>query len=176
MSRKKRSEDQAKLSGQNEQEDQPGQEMLRDQEEDQDRQAKPTEQEIHDKLMQIAKDDPALDPYEINFRPEFREGRGPEEPFVNEYGIVIGDHMYDSPDSPLNQWSTDTDPAIMSGDQWVHPFKDIGFHTAENRALFEQGILPRGGIFMHPVNDAAYKKDQEPSTDASPTVDGAEDE
>lgn len=138
------------------------------QDEDQVKQGKPAEQDqankdmlheqdIHDKLMQIAKDDSSLDPYEINFRPEFREGRGPEEPFVNEYGVVIGDHMYDSPDSPLNQWSKDTDPAIMSGDQWVHPFKDIGFHTAENRALFEQGVLPRGGIFMHPVHEAAYK-------------------
>lgn len=111
---------------------------------------------MHDKMMQILKDDPALDPYEIEFREEFRTGRGPEQPYINEHGVVIGDHMYDSPDSPLNEWSTETDPAIMSGDQWVHPFKDIGFQTEENRDLFERGITPQGGRFMHPDKDVAY--------------------
>lgn len=100
--------------------------------------------------------DPELDPFEIQFRPEFREGRGPRGPFVNKHGVVIGDHDYQSPNSPLENWSTDTDPAVMSGDEWVHPFKDIGFRTAENRRLFEEGIPPRGGIFMHPDKDAGY--------------------
>ncbi|WP_188888553.1 DUF3905 domain-containing protein [Paenibacillus radicis (ex Gao et al. 2016)] len=40
----------------------------------------------------IGKDDPGLDPYEIAFLPQFRKGRGEREPFVNEYGVVIGDH------------------------------------------------------------------------------------
>ncbi|CAM3185766.1 DUF3905 domain-containing protein [Paenibacillus lupini] len=102
-------------------------------------------------------DDPSLDPFEIAFLPEFREGRGPHEPFVNEHGVVIGDHDYDSPDSPLNQWSTDTDPAVMAGDQWVHPYKDIGFQTAENREYFEQGIEPQAGIFMHLDKNSAYR-------------------
>lgn len=101
--------------------------------------------------------DPELDPFEINFLPEFRVGRGPRGPFVNEHGVVIGDHEYASPNSPLENWSKDTDPAVMSGDQWVHPFKDIGFRTAENRMLFEEGIPPQAGIFMHPDKDAAYK-------------------
>ncbi|WP_286893133.1 DUF3905 domain-containing protein [Thermobacillus sp.] len=101
--------------------------------------------------------DPELDPFEIEFLPEFREGRGPRGPFVNEYGVVIGDHDYASPNSPLENWSTDTDPSVMSGDQWVHPFKDIGFRTAENRRLFEEGIPPQSGIFMHPDKDVAYK-------------------
>src|SRR5690606_2248874 len=113
----------------------------------------PRNQDVQEKLAQIAKDDPALDPYEINFRAEFLSGRGPREPFVNEYGVVIGDHMYDSPESPLNNWSKDTDPAVMSGDQWVHPFKDIGFHTRENRDYFERGIKLHGGMFMHPNED-----------------------
>lgn len=101
------------------------------------------------------------DPYQIDFLPEFREGRGPQEPFVNEYGVVIGDRKYSSENSPLNQWSTDTDPAIMSGDQWVHPFNDIGFETAENRDYFEKGIPPKGGRFMHPTKDVSYKKDMD---------------
>jgi hypothetical protein len=105
-----------------------------------------------------------LDPYEINFLPEFTEGRGPREPFVNEYGVTIGDHQYASPESPLEQWSKDTDPFVMIGDQWVHPFKDIGFQTEENRNLFEKGIFPsaQGSRYMHPTQDAAYRSRTEP--------------
>ncbi len=104
-----------------------------------------------------AKNDPELDPFEINFREEFHKDRGPREAFVNEYGVLIGDHVYESEQSPLEQWSKDTDPAVMSGDQWVHPFKDVGFQTTENRELFEQGIVPQGYPFMHSDKDVAYK-------------------
>jgi hypothetical protein len=104
-----------------------------------------------------------LDPFEIEFAPQFREGRGPEQPFVNQYGVTIGDHEYDSPESPLNHWSKDTDPSIMSGDEWVHPFKDVGFHTQENKDYFEQGIPPQGGTYMHPDKDAAYPAYNSPS-------------
>jgi hypothetical protein len=103
------------------------------------------------------RDDPALDPYEIDFLPEFREGRGPHAPFVNSQGVVIGDHDYESPNSPLEQWSEETDPAVMAGDEWVHPFKDVGFHSKENRDYFERGIAPQSGIFMHPDKDVAYE-------------------
>jgi len=73
-------------------------------------------------------DDRVPDPFEIEFLPEHRGGaRGPEQPFVNDYGVVIGDHEYASPDSPLERWSRDTEPAVMAGEQWVHPYKDIGF-------------------------------------------------
>lgn len=103
------------------------------------------------------RNDPELDPFEIEFRPEFQSGRGPKKPFVNEHGVLIGDHQYDSEQSPLNQWSTDTDPSIMSGDDWVHPYKDVGFQTEENKELFEKGILPGPGQFMHPDKDVAYQ-------------------
>lgn len=108
-----------------------------------------------------------LDPYEINFLPKFKKGRGPRKPFVNQYGVVIGDHMYESPNSPLEQWTKDTDPSIMSGDQWVHPYKDIGFHTPENRDYFEKGIPPQGGQFMHPDKDVAYQDHVEFADDKS---------
>lgn len=101
-----------------------------------------------------------LDPYEIDFLPQFTHGRGPRQPFVNEYGVVIGDHEYDSPQSPLNNWSDETDPAIMAGEQWVHPYKDIGFHTAENRAYFEKGMPPQGTLFTHPVHDVTHGMDK----------------
>lgn len=109
----------------------------------------------------IGGDDPELDPYEIQFLPQFRSGRGPRGPFVNSSGVVIGDHMYESPQSPLSRWSAETDPAIMAGDQWVHPFKDIGFLSGENRDYFEKGIAPQGGVFMHPDKDAAYRAGDE---------------
>ncbi|TMV45110.1 DUF3905 domain-containing protein [Paenibacillus mesophilus] len=103
-------------------------------------------------------EDATLDPFEINFLPQFTEGRGPREPFVNEFGVTIGDHIYESPESPLSQWTEETDPFIMAGDQWVHPFKDIGFRTAENRDLFEKGIAPsdQGERFMHRDKNSAY--------------------
>ncbi|MFC5651887.1 DUF3905 domain-containing protein [Paenibacillus solisilvae] len=108
-------------------------------------------------------DDPELDPYEINFLPKFRTGRGPAAPFVNSSGIVIGDHQYESPDSPLSQWTEDTDPAIMAGDEWVHPFKDIGFLTSENRDFFEKEIEPQAGIFQHPDKNSAYRAGEDAS-------------
>lgn len=104
------------------------------------------------------RDDSSLDPFEIEFRQEYREGRGPREPFVNDYGVVIGDHDYASPGSPLEQWSEETDPEIMSGDQWVHPFKDIGFRTPENRGLFERGEAPASGTFMHPTHQTSMPR------------------
>jgi hypothetical protein len=115
------------------------------------------------------RDDPELDPYEIEFLPEFEQGRGPRAPFVNEYGVVIGDHIYESANSPLTQWTEDTDPSVMAGDQWVHPYKDIGFQTAENREYFEQGIRPQSGIFMHPDKDVAYGVKQSGEADEDRT-------
>lgn len=98
------------------------------------------------------RDDPGLDPFEIGFRRDFRDNPGPRNPFVNGYGVVIGDHDYDSPHSPLAQWSRDTDPAVMAGETWVHPYRDIGFRTPENRNLFENGVLPPHDRFLHPTH------------------------
>jgi len=118
------------------------------------------------------KDDPDLDPFEIEFLPEFRAGRGPREPFVNKAGVVIGDHDYASPNSPLENWSKDTDPAIMAGEDWVHPYKDIGFRTRENRDWFERGIPPGSGLFMHPEHQvsAADEPPQNKARDEKPEV------
>lgn len=121
--------------------------------------------EMKDKSMQGSpanKDQSELDPFEINFLPQFLEGRGPREPFVNSQGVVIGDHEYQSENSPLEQWSEETDPIVMAGDEWVHPFKDVGFHTAENREIFEEGVQPKSGIFMHPDKDVAYPAYNDP--------------
>jgi len=101
------------------------------------------------------KDDPSLDPFEISFREEeLRESRGPRDPFVNEFGVVIGDHDYESERSPLESWSEETDPSDLSGGQWVHPYRDIGFLTQENRDWFERGISS-SRPFMHPAHSTA---------------------
>lgn len=82
-----------------------------------------------------------------------------QDPFVNEHGVVIGDSFYDSPNSPLNNWSDDVDPAEMAGDEWVHPTNDIGWNTPENRQLIEEKKRSKGVPFMHPTKDVSYRKD-----------------
>ncbi|WP_274366120.1 DUF3905 domain-containing protein [Paenibacillus thermotolerans] len=119
--------------------------------------------------------DPKLDPHEIDFLPMFEQGRGPRGAFINDSGVVIGDHDYDSPQSPLNNWTKDTDPSVMAGEEWVHPYKDIGFQTEENRDYFERGISPQGGIYMHPTRDVAYEASLE-NADGEPPSDAVIDE
>jgi hypothetical protein len=81
------------------------------------------------------------------------------EPFVNEHGVVIGDSFYDSPNSPLNNWSDEVDPAEMAGEEWVHPTNDIGWNSSENRELAEKKSNPKDVPFMHPTKDVSYNRD-----------------
>jgi hypothetical protein len=119
--------------------------------------ASANKQQITQEQAAYLASNPELDPFEIEFLPEFQEGRGPQAAFVNKHGVVIGDHEYESEQSPLQQWTIDTDPEVMAGDEWVHPFKDIGFHSPENKDYFEKGITPQGGIFTHADKDVAYE-------------------
>lgn len=99
-------------------------------------------------------------PHQIS-APDFKNSsRSIQKPFVNEFGVVIGDSLYNSGDSPINSWSTETDPSIMSGDQWVHPTNDIGWNTVENRELLEDNQEGYDGArFMHPTLDVSKSKD-----------------
>jgi hypothetical protein len=98
-------------------------------------------------------------PHQIN-APSFKgTGIDMEEPFINEHGVVIGDSLYDSPNSPLNNWSEETNPEVMAGDQWVHPTNDIGWNTTENRELLESKRKPEGVPFMHPTKDVSKGTD-----------------
>jgi hypothetical protein len=107
-------------------------------------------------------DSPAIDgtlPHQSN-APVFKNVDDEErKPFINSHGVVIGDSLYDSPNSPLNNWSDETDPAIMAGEEWVHPTNDIGWNTSENRKLVEDGKDPTDDRFMHPSKDVSYMKD-----------------
>lgn len=60
--------------------------------------------------------------------------------------------------TPLDNWSVEIDPAIMSGDEWVDIKNDIGNKAIENEELSE-GIVPHSSIFMHPTHDVSYGKD-----------------
>ncbi|MHC0038660.1 DUF3905 domain-containing protein [Pseudoneobacillus sp. C159] len=82
-----------------------------------------------------------------------------QPPFKNSQGVIIGDSHYSSANSPLENWSDETDPAIMSGDEWVHPTNDIGWNTAENRELLEEKRKPQAYPFMHPTKDVSLGKD-----------------
>jgi hypothetical protein len=106
---------------------------------------------------------PVLDetiPHQAGF-PSFKgTGIKMEPPFVNKHGVIIGDSKYNSENSPLNHWSEDTDPAVMSGDEWVHPTNDIGWIAPENQELLEKERSPKQSnnddVFMHPergIND-----------------------
>lgn len=98
-------------------------------------------------------------PHQIS-APDFKDtGVNMMPPFVNNYGVVIGDSNYTSKNSPLEQWSDETDPAILSGDEWVHPTNDIGWNTTENRELIESKKPPQGYPFMHPTQDVSHGKD-----------------
>lgn len=96
-------------------------------------------------------------PHQIH-APDFKQSsQTMQAPFVNEYGVVIGDSFYNSTNSPLNQWSIETDPSEMSGDEWVHPTNDIGWNSSENKELLED--IPPHGLFQHPDKDVSYGRD-----------------
>nr|WP_050979773.1 DUF3905 domain-containing protein [Fictibacillus macauensis] len=97
-------------------------------------------------------------PHQIN-APSFKDTtQKMQAPFVNEYGVTIGDSLYASEESPLENWSEETDPATMAGDQWVHPTNDIGWNTEENRELLQQQTPPEGPT-EHPDHDTGYGSD-----------------
>lgn len=98
-------------------------------------------------------------PHQIN-APSFKgTGIKMEPPFVNSFGVTIGDSHYSSENSPLENWSKNTDPAVMAGEEWVHPTNDIGWNTPENGELLEKLKVPQGYPFMHPTKDVGKDAD-----------------
>ncbi|MBJ8094170.1 MULTISPECIES: DUF3905 domain-containing protein [Bacillus] len=102
---------------------------------------------------------PILDetlPHQMNF-PSFKgTGKQMQQPFINQYDVVIGDSKYDSTNSPLNNWSDEVDPAVMAGEEWIHPTNDIGWISEENQELLKNEVDNKNDAFMHPqfgIND-----------------------
>jgi hypothetical protein len=109
-----------------------------------------------------AKDDLSINetlPHQINAPSFHGTNKKIEPPFVNKFGVTIGDSLYASSNSPLENWTKETDPAIMSGDQWVHPTNDIGWNTTENREILEDNRKPQAVPFMHPTKDVSQDTD-----------------
>lgn len=97
-------------------------------------------------------------PHQIN-APSYKDTCiEPEAPFINKYGVVIGDSRYSSEGSPLENWSAETDPEIMAGEEWVHPTNDIGWNSPENRELLEANRKP-DAPFQHPDKDVSSEGD-----------------
>ncbi|MGO0059191.1 DUF3905 domain-containing protein [Brevibacillus fluminis] len=96
-------------------------------------------------------------PHQID-APDFKQStKDMQAPFVNEHGVVIGDSFYNSANSPLNQWSTETDPSVMAGDEWVHPTNDIGWNSPDNKDLLHD--IPPTQPFQHADKDVSYGGD-----------------
>jgi len=94
-------------------------------------------------------------PHQIN-APSFKgTGIKMQPPFVNSFGVTIGDSYYTSEESPLENWSEKIDPAVMAGSEWVHPTNDIGWNTPENKELLENKKCPQARPFTHPINDVS---------------------
>lgn len=114
---------------------------------------KDNHKEIHSPILDETQ------PHQIN-APSFKgTGIKMQKPFINKFGVVIGDSLYNSKESPLNNWSKEIDPSIMAGDDWIHPTNDIGWNTSENRELLESKKEPNGFPFQHPAKDAGYHTD-----------------
>lgn len=58
--------------------------------------------------------------------------------------------------TPLDHWSKDIDPAIMSGDEWVDNDHDPGSERYETRKIATGDYGPNLGLFMHPTLDVTY--------------------
>jgi hypothetical protein len=98
-------------------------------------------------------------PHQIN-APSFKgTGIKMQPPFINSYGVTIGDSYYTSKESPLENWSENIDPSVMAGNEWVHPTNDIGWNTIPNKELLENQKLPDAKPFMHPTINVSNDTD-----------------
>lgn len=60
----------------------------------------------------------------------------------------------------LENWSKDTDPAVMAGDEWSDS-KKLEKLDDEGKADFRERKQAFGAMFMHPTHDVSYNHDQE---------------
>lgn len=56
--------------------------------------------------------------------------------------------------TPLEHWSTDIDPAIMAGDEWVD--NSARADPGSERIAEKQGGTVMSAPFMHPTHDTNY--------------------
>lgn len=61
--------------------------------------------------------------------------------------------------TPLDNWSKDVDPYIMSGDKYVDNDHDLGSTRRENLELMNGTASPVMAPFMHPTHDTSMRND-----------------
>ena len=59
--------------------------------------------------------------------------------------------------TPLENWSRDTDPFIMSGGRWVDNEHDLGTTRRENLEILNGNRNPVSAPFMHPTHDTSMR-------------------
>lgn len=66
-----------------------------------------------------------------------------------------------NPITPLDNWSINVDPAIMSGDHWVQeenaPLEEIGYADSKDCHVVQTNMTPPKSMFMHPTINVSYK-------------------
>ncbi|KEO81077.1 DUF3905 domain-containing protein [Tumebacillus flagellatus] len=69
----------------------------------------------------------------------------------------VDDNALNAPwrNTPLDNWSKDTDPHILSGDKYVDNDHDLGTTRRENLELLGGNRNPVMAPFMHPQHDAS---------------------
>jgi len=71
----------------------------------------------------------------------------------------ISDDSLNAPwrNTPLDNWSKDIDPSIMSGGEWVDNEHDFGTTRRENVDLLTGRRNPVMAPFMHPTHDVSMR-------------------
>jgi hypothetical protein len=69
----------------------------------------------------------------------------------------VDDNALNAPwrNTPLDNWSKDTDPSILSGDQYVDNDHDLGTTRRENLERLAGQRNPVAAPFMHPTHDTS---------------------
>lgn len=62
--------------------------------------------------------------------------------------------------TPLDNWSRDVDPFVMSGDKYVDD-NDLGTTRRENLELMNGTFSPVAAPFMHPTHDTSMRNNED---------------
>ncbi|MBU8907027.1 DUF3905 domain-containing protein [Desertibacillus haloalkaliphilus] len=68
-----------------------------------------------------------------------------------------------NPETPLDHWDENIDPALMSGDFWVEmenaPLEQIGWFKSGECDVVKEKVTPPKSLFMHPSINVSYGND-----------------
>lgn len=68
-----------------------------------------------------------------------------------------------NPETPLDNWDENIDPAIMSGDHWVEienaPLEEAGLFDGGECEVVEEKMTDPAAMFQHPSINVSYGND-----------------